>query len=143
MHTFTCVSRVCIASLLLLLLLLSTPRASLFLVSLCRVRRYHPALCFILLFLSQTDNFSHHIDDVSRRLSGICRLSPALLQISLPCYVFSLLSVLRVCLPFSCISPLVQNLASALWKKNKHPFFCADCTSLLCPVFTFRFRFFD
>lgn len=61
--------------------------------------------------------FLHLIKDVSRRLGSICRLS-AVSQFSLSCYVFSFLSILRVCLQLSCISPLVQNLKSALWKKK-------------------------
>lgn len=115
MHTFTCVSRVCIAS----LLLLSAPRASLLLLLLCCVCAGTTLAPFAssYFFSPKQIIFLHLIKDVSRRLSGICRLSPILLQFSLPCYVFSFLSIQCVCLQFNCISPLVQNLESALWKK--------------------------
>lgn len=89
MHAFTCVSQVCIVSLLLV-----HPCSC----CCCAMSMQVPhwLLCFIVLFLSQQIIFLHLIKDVSRRLSGICRLSPVLLQFSLFHYVFSFLSILRV-----------------------------------------------
>lgn len=98
----------------------------------------HQLLCFIILFFSQTDNFftphQRRLSPAERHLSALSSPpsifpSPVMSFLSFPSYVFHL--------QFNCISSLVQKLESALWKKNKHPFFCVDCISLLCPVFSF------
>lgn len=107
------------------------------------VCRYHPgSLRFILLFLSRTDNFfTPH-----RR-----RLSPAERHLSaLSCPPSTFPSLLCLFFPFHlmCSSSVQLHLTSCTesrictMEKNKHPFFCADCTSLLCPVFTFLISLF-
>lgn len=61
-------------------------RASLFLMLLCRERAGSHTSSFAssYSFSPKQIIFLHLIKDVSRRLSGICRLSPVLLQFSLP-----------------------------------------------------------
>lgn len=116
-----------------------TARASLLLVLLCRERAGPtPAPLLHRTFsLPQQIIFLHIIKDVSRRLSGICRLSPVLLQLSLLPYVFSFPSILHVpSLIQSHLTPCTESRICTAGK-NKHPFFCVDCISLLCPVISF------
>lgn len=113
MHAFTCVSRVCIVS-------LSAAGASLFLPLLCHeaCRPRPGSSCFIILFLFPKQIiFLRLIKDVSRRLSGICRLPPVLLQFPPLPYVFPFLSIFHVHLQFNRFSFLVQNQEYALWKE--------------------------
>lgn len=86
MLTFTCVSHVCAVR--------PAAPASLFLVLLCRERAGSHTSSFAssYSFSPKQIIFLRLIKDVSRRLSGICRLSPVLLQFSLPplCLFFPL-----------------------------------------------------
>lgn len=130
MHSFTWVSQVCFYQ-----PAAAPPPCILALgVAVPRARGSRPvSFCFIVLFFSPEQIiFLRLTKDVSRPLSGICRLSPVLLQFSLPCYVLSFLSILRVHLQLtSCTKSRLCTV-----EKNKHPFLCVDCISWLCPVFS-------
>lgn len=99
------------------------------------VCRSHPgSFRFTVCFLSPTDNFftphQRRLSPAERHLSALS--CPPLIFPSRLCLFFPFPSYVFV---FNSIASHLLHLCTT--KKNKHPFFCADCISLLCPVFTF------